>query len=123
MRNYSLPLFSVALIAALPLSAVAAETRCGWIQNPTPRNWWLDDRDKTWTLMTQGPDDEGPEGMELIPDLSAGEFVRTNGYYGYGCACMKVETDGNETITRIISFRQLKLSQCENDKSLKSRPE
>ncbi|WP_117192583.1 DUF4087 domain-containing protein [Rhizobium terrae] len=106
------------VLAALPAFAQAAETRCGWIQNPTPRNWWLEDRDNTWTIMTQGPDDEEPEGMDLIPDISEKEFVKTNGYYGYACACLSVETDGEERITRILSFKQLKLSQCRNDKSL-----
>jgi hypothetical protein len=99
--------------------AQAAENRCGWIQNPTPRNWWLQDRDATWTIMTQGPDEEEPEGMDLIPDISEREFVKTNGYYGYACACMSVETDAaDERITKILSFKQLKLSQCRNDKSL-----
>ncbi len=116
-------LMAMTALGLIATAAGAAETRCGWIQNPTPRNWWLDDRDKTWTLMTQGSEDEGPEGMDLIPDLSEGEFVKTNGYYGYACACMKVETDGGETITKILSFRQLKLSQCENDRALKTRPD
>ena len=106
------------LCLALPSQSRAEETRCGWISNPTPRNWWLDDRDKTWTIMTQGPEDEPPEGMDLISDISEKEFVRTNGYYGYGCACLSVETDGDERITKIFSFRQLPLSQCRNDKAL-----
>ncbi|AXV15367.1 DUF4087 domain-containing protein [Neorhizobium sp. SOG26] len=112
-------LLAAATLAALPSLAQAAETRCGWISNPTPRNWWLDDRDKTWVIMTQGPDDQEPEGMDLIPDISEKEYVRTNGNYGYACACLSVETDGDERITSIISFRQLKLSQCRNDKALK----
>ena len=112
------------LVACAAWSGVsqAAETRCGWIDNPTPRNWWLQDRDRTWTIMTQDPDNpDGPEGMELIPDLSEGEFVQTNGYHGYGCACMSVETDGAERITKIMSFRQLQLAQCRNDKALERR--
>jgi hypothetical protein len=104
--------------SALPAVAVAAENRCGWIENPTPRNWWLEDRDNTWTIMTQGSD-EGAEGMDLIPDISERDYVATNGNYGYACACLKVETDGKETITKILSFKQLKLAQCRNDKSLK----
>ncbi|MBL7685903.1 MAG: DUF4087 domain-containing protein, partial [Deltaproteobacteria bacterium] len=30
------------------------ETRCGWIDNPTPANWDLTDRDRTWTIGVQG---------------------------------------------------------------------
>lgn len=116
--NRTTSLKAALILCALPVIAQAAETRCGWIQNPTPRNWWLEDREKTWTIMTQGPDDEEPEGMDLIPDISTKEFVKTNGYYGYGCACMSVETDGDERITKILSFRQLKLSQCRGDKAL-----
>lgn len=109
---------TVALSLALALPGLAAETRCGWIQNPTPANWWLDDAENTWTIMTQGSDDE-PEGMDLIPDISEHDYVRTNGNYGYACACMSVETDGKEHITRILSFRQLKLAKCRNGKALK----
>lgn len=104
------------ITAASPL--MAAETRCGWLQNPTPANWWLDDADGSWTIMSQGGG-EGPPGMDLIPDISERDYVRTNGNYGYACACLSVETDGNdEAITRILSVRQLALSKCENDKSL-----
>lgn len=103
---------------ALPAVAQAAENRCGWIQNPTPGNWWLDDAEDTWTIRTQGSEDE-PEGMDLIPDISERDYVRTNGNYGYACACMKVDTDDDGQITQIYSFKQLKLAQCRNDKALK----
>lgn len=106
----------IVLAATSPL--LAAETRCGWLQNPTPANWWLDDADGSWTIMSQGGG-EGPPGMDLIPDISEGDYVRTNGNYGYACACLSVETDGNDgSITEILSFRQLALPKCQNDKNL-----
>ncbi|WP_348530057.1 DUF4087 domain-containing protein [Rhizobium sp. RU35A] len=71
--------------------ADAAEKRCGWVQNPTPGNFWLDDREGSWTILTQG-DRAEPEGIDALPDLSAGEFVETNGHYGYACACMLKRT-------------------------------
>ena len=112
----------VTALVAFPTLSIAAEMRCGWLDNPTPRNWWLQDSQKSWTIMTQDPDrPDGPEGMELIPDLSEGEFVEINGHYGYACACMSVETDGDERITKILSVQQLKLTQCQNDKALESR--
>ncbi|CAN7325409.1 DUF4087 domain-containing protein [Neorhizobium sp. LjRoot104] len=101
---------------ALPVLAQAAENRCGWLQNPTPGNWWLDDAEGNWPIRSQGSEDE-PEGMDLIPDISERDYVRTNGSYGYACACMKVDTD-DERITKIYSFKQLKLAQCRNDKAL-----
>ncbi|MCO5730237.1 DUF4087 domain-containing protein [Rhizobium sp. SSA_523] len=103
-------------LAALP--AEAAQNRCGWVQNPTPGNYWLDDRDGSWTILTQGSDVE-PTGIETLPDFSAGDFVKTNGNYGYACACMSVETDrAGMRITGIRSVKQLPLAKCSNDRSL-----
>jgi hypothetical protein len=108
------------VLLALAQTATAAENRCGWLQNPTPGNWWLTDRDAIWTLRDQGSEEE-PDGMDLIPDLSTREFRKTNGNYGEACACMVVETDaGRERISKILSFRQLPLSRCDRDKSLKT---
>jgi len=113
------------LLIALALCAGparAAETRCGWLQNPTPGNWWLNDSQGMWVMRSQG-DEDGPPGMDIIPDISERDYVATNGSYGYACACMSVETDSGEgKITEILSFRQLSLSKCENDAAL-SRPE
>ncbi|WP_442808865.1 DUF4087 domain-containing protein [Trinickia soli] len=40
-------LFVCISAALLCTHAVAStrENRCGWLQNPTPANWWLDDKD------------------------------------------------------------------------------
>ena len=111
-----------ALLALAATSADAAETRCGWLKNPTPANWWLDDSKGTWTITTQGLGYE-PDGIENIPDVSEGDFVHTNGNYGYACACMTVDTDAAEgRILAIHAFRQLPISQCKNDPAL-SAPE
>ena len=108
--------FLAAALLASPL--LAAETRCGWLHNPSPANWWLDDADGSWTLMSQGAG-EGPPGIDLISDISARDYVETNGAYGYACACMSVTTDDAEgSITKILSFRQLALSKCQNDAAL-----
>ncbi len=57
------------ITAALTIAAnaQAAETRCGWIENPTPANWWLEDAENTWTIMTQGDDCKrgGRHGADL----------------------------------------------------------
>lgn len=110
------PVLVSGLIVLLTATAQAAENRCGWVQNPTPGNWWLTDADGQWTIMTQGSY-EAP-GMDAIGDISAGDYVANNGNYGYACGCMKVDTDGEGVVTRIYSFRQLSIAKCENDSAL-----
>jgi hypothetical protein len=112
-------LLSGATLLLAPASFASAETRCGWLENPTPGNWWLIDKDDTWTIMEQGGHE--PEGMDMIGDISARDYVNTNGNYGYACACLDVMTDSNR-ITMIHSFKQLRLSKCQNDKALPPPP-
>lgn len=117
-------LVSSALISGLSLftlPANAAETRCGWLQNPTPANWWLKDKDGTWTISVQGG--YQARGMDNIPNIDNEEYVKTNGYYGYGCACLRVSTDKNRMrITSIESGEQLPLSTCREDPNLPEKP-
>lgn len=110
------PLF---LFAAAVLAAAAAPTerRCGWLENPTPANWWLTDRDGQWILGAQGG--HQADGMDDLPDMSRRGWVRTNGYYGYGCACMTVATDrATRRITRIAAATPLPLRRCRADRRL-----
>jgi hypothetical protein len=103
------------------LPASATETRCGWLQNPTPANWWLTDRDGSWTISAQGG--YQARGIDNIPDLSRGQYVRTNGSYGYACACLRVTTDRNRMrITNIQSGQQLPLKTCRQDRYLPKNP-
>ena len=114
MRQLAVLATLIALTAAA--SVQAAENRCGWILNPTPGNWWLTDADGQWTIMTQGTY-EAP-GMDVIGDISAGDYVASNGNYGYACGCMKIDTDTEGVVTRIHSFKQLPIAKCEKDPSL-----
>jgi hypothetical protein len=48
------------------------------------------------------------------------------GSYGYGCACMKVIVDQEQTqdqrrIMRIVSTQAKPLAQCRRDRALKSK--
>ena len=107
------------VFAVLSASAAAAETRCGWILNPTPANWSLQDGQAEWIISTQGG--EEAEGMDKLPDFTEGEWVITNGSsYGFGCACMEVRTKAGDPprITRIRSVKQLPLKKCQADGSL-----
>jgi len=99
------------------LSGQAVEKRCGWLQNPTPANWWLVDRDGSWTISVQGGY-QAP-GIDNIPDLSQGDYVMTNGYYGYACACLDVTANRRTMrITNIYRAEQLPLVTCEDDPAL-----
>ncbi|MGQ0588249.1 MAG: DUF4087 domain-containing protein [Sphingosinicella sp.] len=106
-------------LALVALGAIQSqpERRCGWLQNPTPANWWLVDRDGEWLIGAQGGY-QAP-GMDNMPDMTTRGWVRTNGYYGHGCACMTVETDRRTMrITRIRSASPVPLSQCRRDRRL-----
>jgi hypothetical protein len=109
-----LALLALALAAG---AAEAAERRCGWLRNPTPGNYWLEDRDGRWILSAQGG--EGVPGMEDIPDMTTKGWVRTNGAYGYGCACLVVETTRTEwRVRRLVSAEPVPLARCRRDPSL-----
>lgn len=118
------------LIPLLLVAAPAAESqrrtqpiqqRCGWLVNPTPANFWLVDRHGEWIMAAQGGY-QAP-GMDDLPDMNAGGWVRTNGNYGYGCACMRVTTDNRlRRITRIVSARPVPLAQCRRDRNLPGAP-
>lgn len=111
-------IFGFLLIAISP--SYALEKRCGWLDNPTPANWFLVDRNETWTISAQGG--YQARGSENIPDLSQKEYVTTNGNYGYGCACMDVTTDKRlKRILTIQNFTQLPLRRCLEDPSLPAR--
>jgi hypothetical protein len=115
MRAFTLGL--VAMLAATAAAEAAPERRCGWLHNPTPGNHWLTDRDGQWILSAQG----GPElpGMDRIPDMTTREWVRTNGYYGYGCACVTMEVNrAQRRVLRVTAAEQLPLSRCRADSSL-----
>lgn len=93
------------------------ENRCGWIVNPTPANWWLNDSQGEWTISVQGG--YQAEGTDNIPDFG-NKWIKTNGNYGYGCACMKVTTDKSEMkILDISSVTVRPISACKKDKKLK----
>ncbi len=56
-----------------------------------------------------------------MPDMTTRGWVRTNGPYGHGCACMDVETDAKGMrITRLLRAEPIPLSRCENDRALRS---
>jgi Protein of unknown function (DUF4087) len=94
------------------------ETRCGWFSNPTPANISLYDRDAEWTIGVQG-------GYQVSGDwdwpvFKAGQWVQTNGNYGYGCACLQLRVNKeNHDVLEIKSARARSLTACRQDPVLK----
>ena len=111
---------AIATLAPTPVVPVidaAAVTRCGWFVNPTPGNAWLNDAAGEWMIGVQG----GFQADGNWPDFSDARWVKTNGNYGYGCACMKVNSNARtKRITKIFSAYSRPLSACRNDPALRS---
>ena len=105
----------VGLLIAAPAAAQPLETRCGWYANPTPGNHWLTDADASWTLHSQGG--AMAPGWDTVEISGTPEWVRTNGYYGYGCACARMAVRDGEVV-RIASMRWIPLARCEADPAL-----
>lgn len=115
-----LPLFAAnsAAWSVFAAESLVAETRCGWFVNPTPANAWLIDAAGEWIVATQG----GEQADGDWPEFKPSQWIKTNGNYGYGCACMSVTTrKSDERITRIHSGYAKALSACRNDKALKGK--
>nr|WP_208450333.1 DUF4087 domain-containing protein [Burkholderia anthina] len=111
--------FGAAFALTAATNAVAApEKRCGWLENPTPANWWLVDKDDSWTLSTQGS--PPVPGLDAMPDMSTHGWVVTNaGMHGYGCACLDLEIDPRtRDVTRIVAAQPLPLKRCKADRTL-----
>jgi hypothetical protein len=104
------------------LTAIAEETRCGWLENPSPANMWLIDRDGSWDISVQGtPNILDDKSMELLYQATANEneFVRTNQNYGFSCACLTADVDKEKKlITAIYKSKQLPLKKCLEDISI-----
>ncbi|WP_260597275.1 DUF4087 domain-containing protein [Sphingomonas endolithica] len=98
----------------------AAERRCGWLDNVTPGNFELVDRDGRWTIAQQGGY-EAP-GFDRLPDMSSKGGVATNGPHGYSCACITARTDAkSRRVIDLVSGQPRSLRQCRNDRTLPKR--
>lgn len=97
-------------------TAEKIETRCGWFSNPTPGNAWLNDRHGEWLIGVQG----GHQAEGDWPSFKDKNWVKTNGHYGYGCACMKLSVDHETSrVSRIFTANARPLSACRKDRYLK----
>jgi uncharacterized protein DUF4087 len=115
MNDFFLFALAAAHLATAP--PAQSERRCGWLQNPTPANFSLIDRDGEWLLGAQGSY-QAP-GMDDMPDMTTAGWVEVNGHYGYGCACIDAVVDrASRRVTRLISARPVPLRQCRADRAL-----
>ena len=112
-----IPFMLLAAALAGTSHPVAAQ-RCGWLENPTPANWSLIDREGEWLIGMQGGY-QAP-GSDDMPDMSTHGWVQSNvGGHGYGCACMTVTTNRRDhRVTRVLSARPVPLRQCRADPHL-----
>lgn len=112
---------AAAAVAKTGKSTAADVTRCGWLLNPTPGNFWLDDKDGEWIIGTQGG--HQAEG-DYPPEYTKSQWVKTNGNYGYGCACIR-GTFNSETkeVGAVTKATARPLSACRKDKTLKEPKE
>lgn len=111
----------VALALALANAASAeTELRCGWLDNPTPANWWLVDADGEWTISIQGQG-EFSNFFDVAP---TGPYEREGLHpsYGWSCACIEGVFDPEtRRLTQTLAVRNLPLSQCREDPALPDR--
>jgi hypothetical protein len=114
---------ALAAFAALCVSVTTAAapapdrptSRCGWFVNPTPGNAWLLDRDGEWVVGLQG----GHQADGDWPDFTGRQWVRRNGSYGYGCACLvAVVNPQTKEVRRIDRARARPLDACRQDPRL-----
>lgn len=94
------------------------ETRCGWLNNPSPSNFSLSDKDREWIIRVQGD----RQGIDFeLPTFKRGQYVRYfEGSYGYGCACLQMKVDYETSyVLEIRKSYARPLSVCRKDKALK----
>ena len=117
-RNRALAAAVVASVIALaPIAARGASVRCGWLDNPTPGNASLYDKDGEWTIAVQGGHQANGDWP---PAFKPGQWIgRGPGSYGYGCVCLTVELDVKEkNILNILSGEARALSVCRKDRAI-----
>jgi hypothetical protein len=102
------PFVAILLVALyLPQPVLAAQTRCGWIENDMPSSLTLSDREGTWTIASI---DKQASGFDHMPDTDKGD----------SCGCLSVETDKTTMkITKVLGGKLKPVSACQQDKSLK----
>jgi len=117
MRPRAFAFAMTLLLAGTARGADRVEMRCGWLDNPTPQNYWLRDRQGEWTLSEQGG--YVADGFDTMPDMSTKGVIETNRTYGYSCACITGVFDAKgHTVDKIVKAVPKPLRQCRADRRL-----
>jgi hypothetical protein len=127
MNIKSLCITCAALVVVLVTNSASAtetelktQTLCGWFENPTTANIFLIDRSGEWTIGIQGGqqiEDDWP-----WPKFNDSQWVKNNGNYGYGCACITgIVNVSTRDVISISSTRAQLLSICRNDRTIKMK--
>lgn len=116
MLRLSLLLLALASPILPAYAADKVERRCGWFERPSPANATLTDRDGTWTIGTQG----GYQAQgDWPPHFAEGQWIATNGEYGYGCSCFTASVDTeSRRLNHLTKTSARPLAACRNDPSL-----
>lgn len=105
------------MVPNLDVSKMSKATRlCGWWDNPTPGNVWLNDRSGQWTIAMQGM----YEANGVWPEFKPGQQLPKDAPHGYGCACITARVD--QTSRFVYSFTDAKALSpkvCRADPGLK----
>lgn len=112
-------------IASNSAIAQSPERRCGWVFNPTPANWWIEDKDGAWYLSRQGDASLQSNGFMGLPDEAfqfGQEWVNLNDFntYGHGCGCVEGHFAGSFAVL-VEAMQPLPLARCELDPALSER--
>ena len=105
------------LVPRLDATKLSAPTRlCGWWDNPTPGNVWLDDRGGQWTIAMQGLYEASGDGPEFKPD----QQLPKGSPHGYGCACITARVDAaSRFVYSFTDAKALSPKVCRADPGLK----
>ena len=114
----SLSIAAALAVATPALAAAPTQHLCGWIENPTPGNWTLTDKNNEWVIGVQGG--HQPDGKNFNFPRRKAYYIDVLNGYGYGCGCINATVDaGKHEVIAIAKASVLKLSVCRNDKALK----
>ena len=118
--------FIVLAMAATSAVAQNTERRCGWVDNPTPANWWILDRHDDWELSRQGGSSmSSSNGFWDLPDDAfhfGDDWVHFNDFngYGYGYGCVDGHFVDGFAVS-VEAMELLPLARCEMDPALPQR--
>jgi|GEM_PF-3651169 len=111
---------------SVPTLTTETEKPCGWLENPTPANYWLTDADGEWIVSVQGVYQSA--GFYDLPAANLDfddQWVSfsPSGSYGYGCACMDGHFEqSSKYAVQIFAAQPLALERCRADPNLPPEP-